>query len=98
MHRVARITMLALILLAGVAALVLPRLDEGPVVLCETGEDALVTRVSDENGRFLADSLVVAGMLASTLLVLRNRRNEQEAFEVAGAADEDEPDEESISS
>ena len=41
MHRVARITMLALILLAGVAALVLPRLDEGPVVLCETGEDAL---------------------------------------------------------
>ena len=79
MNRVVRIALLALIVLAGTAALVLPRLDEGPVVVCETGEDALVSCADDSNGRFLADSLVVAGMLASTLLVLRNRRNEDEA-------------------
>lgn len=97
MHRVARITLLALIVLAGVAALVLPRLDDGPVVVCETDEDALISCAGDEDGRFLADSLVVSGMLASTLLVLRNRRNEEEALHETGSADEDEPDEESIS-
>ncbi len=97
MHRVARITLLALIILAGVSALVLPRLDEGPLVVCESDGDALVSCASDENGRFLADSLVVSGMLASTLLILRNRRNEEEAFEAIGTADEAEPDEESIS-
>lgn len=89
MHRVVRIALLALIILAGVAALVLPRLDEGPVVLCETGDDALVSCVGDENGRFLADALVVSGMLASAVLVLRNGRNEAEAVEVAAASDEE---------
>ena len=90
MNRVVRTTLLALIILAGVAALVLPRLDEGPVVICETGDDALVSCADGESGRFLADSLVVSGMLASTLLVLRNRRNEDEARARAEEAAADE--------
>ncbi|MEM7286840.1 MAG: hypothetical protein AAF480_10855 [Actinomycetota bacterium] len=93
----ARVALFALILLAGVAALVLPRLDEGPLVVCRTDDDALVSCVGDENGRFLADSLVVAGMLASTLLVLRTGRNRDEAARPMRHVD-DRFDEESISS
>ena len=77
MPRLTRVLLLSVIVLAGVAALVVPRLDEGPVVLCETGDDAIVTCASDENGRILADSLTVAAMLASVLLVMRTGRDHE---------------------
>ncbi len=78
MSRLTRVLLLSVIVLAAVAALVLPRLDEGPVVVCETGQDAIVSCAGDENGRMLADSLIVSGMLASVLLVMRTGRHEDD--------------------
>lgn len=82
MHRIARIALLSSIVLAGLAALVIPRLDDGDersddqgAPGCEVADDVTATCAGDDD-RLLADALVVAGMVASSALVLRNRRDQ----------------------